>query len=75
MATGAALRLALLLGGALAAALLAPGCAASPVRELCEAARLSGRADALARCAALRASSWRSSSGAAAGRRGILGMS
>ena len=45
MATGAALRLVLLLGGAFAAALLMPGCAASPVRELCEAARLSRRAD------------------------------
>ena len=72
MAVGPAIRL-VLLGGALGAALLAPGCAASPVRERCEAARLSGRADAEARRAARRESSWRSSSAAAGRRRGILG--
>ena len=73
MAIGRTVRVALL-GRVLAGALFAPGCAASPVRERCEAARASGRANAEARCAALRDSSWRSSSAAAAGRRGIIGL-
>ncbi len=52
---------------------LLAGCGPNLVRERCEAARLTGRPSAASECAQLRASSWRSSSDAAEGHRGIVG--
>ncbi|MCW8087592.1 hypothetical protein [Sabulicella glaciei] len=50
------------------------GCAPSPVRDACDAAAQSDNPEAAAVCWAARGSSWRSSSPAARGQRGIIGL-